>query len=79
MEILLSIGLGAYLLSLLYVFLFLFRNYEGESLFSFARYLSSYMLPIAGLSLALASETLGRFMRERKQSVELVLMALVLL
>ncbi len=79
MAILLSIGLGAYLLSLLYVFLFLFRNYEGESLFSFARYLSSYMLPIAGLSLALASETLGRFMRERKQSVELVLMALVML
>lgn len=56
-------GLGAYLLSLLYTFLFLFRNYEGESLFSFARYLSSYLIALAGLSLALTSETLGPVLR----------------
>lgn len=72
-------GLGAYLLSLLYTFLFLFRNYEGESLFSFARYLSSYMIPLAGLSLALASETLGPVLRRRGQSVELLALAAVML
>lgn len=72
-------GLGAYLLSLLYTFLFLFRNYEGESLFSFARYLSSYMIALAGLSLALASETLGPALRRNRQSVELLALTLMLL
>lgn len=72
-------GLGAYLLSLLYTFLFLFRNYEGESLFSFARYLSSYMIALAGLSLALASETLGPVLRRSGQSVELLALAAVML
>ena len=72
-------GLGAYLLSLLYTFLFLFRNYEGESLFSFARYLSSYLIALAGLSLALASETLGPVLRRSGQSVELLALAAVML
>ena len=72
-------GLGAYLLSLLYTFLFLFRNYEGESLFSFARYLSSYLIALAGLSLALASETLGPVLRRNRQSVELLALTLMLL
>ncbi len=72
-------GLGAYLLSLLYTFLFLFRNYEGESLFSFARYLSSYMIPLAGLSLAMASEALGPVLRRNGQSVELLALTLMLL
>lgn len=72
-------GLGAYLLSLLYTFLFLFRNYEGESLFSFARYLSSYMIALAGLSLALASETLGPALRRNGQSVELLALAAMML
>ena len=72
-------GLGAYLLSLLYTFLFLFRNYEGESLFSFARYLSSYMIALAGLSLAMASETLGPALRRNRQSVELLALTLMLL
>lgn len=72
-------GLGAYLLSLLYTFLFLFRNYEGESLFSFARYLSSYMIALAGLSLALASETLGPALGRNRQSVELLALTLMLL
>ena len=72
-------GLGAYLLSLLYTFLFLFRNYEGESLFSFARYLSSYLIALAGLSLALASETLGPALRRNRQSVELLALTLMLL
>ena len=72
-------GLGAYLLSLLYTFLFLFRNYEGESLFSFARYLSSYLIALAGLSLALTSETLGPVLRRSGQSVELLALAAVML
>lgn len=72
-------GLGAYLLSLLYTFLFLFKNYEGESLFSFARYLSSYLIALAGLSLALASETLGPVLRRSGQSVELLALAAVML
>lgn len=72
-------GLGAYLLSLLYTFLFLFRNYEGVSLFSFARYLSSYLIALAGLSLALASETLGPVLRRSGQSVELLALAAVML
>ena len=72
-------GLGAYLLSLLYTFLFLFRNYEGESLFSFARYLSSYLIALAGLSLALAAETLGPVLRRSGQSVELLALAAVML
>ena len=72
-------GLGAYLLSLIYTFLFLFRNYEGESLFSFARYLSSYMIPLAGLSLAMASEALGPVLRRNGQSVELLALTLMLL
>ena len=72
-------GLGAYLLSLLYTFLFLFRNYEGESLISFARYLSSYMIPLAGLSLAMASEALGPVLRRNGQSVELLALTLMLL
>lgn len=72
-------GMGAYLLSLLYTFLFLFRNYEGESLFSFARYLSSYLIALAGLSLALASETLGPVLRRSGQSVELLALAAVML
>lgn len=72
-------GLGVYLLSLLYTFLFLFRNYEGESLFSFARYLSSYLIALAGLSLALASETLGPVLRRSGQSVELLALAAVML
>lgn len=72
-------GLGAYLLSLLYTFLFLFRNYEGESLFSFARYLSSYMIALAGLSLAMASEALGPVLRRNGQSVELLALAAMML
>lgn len=72
-------GLGVYLLSLLYTFLFLFRNYEGESLFSFARYLSSYLIALAGLSLALTSETLGPVLRRSGQSVELLALAAVML